>query len=157
MKFTKKRSKSSDEIQSPEIRRHVKRLEKQAKEKRRSKKAGLEKQWQADIQAQKQRQRWEFNKVKAKHIYMITCGFHFKIGISDCPEKRLHSIQTGNPMKCSLHAVWKPCHAPSLEKMIHDQFAKFRVRGEWFRGEAMNAVIAKISGVVGTQPVLETE
>lgn len=55
-----------------------------------------------------------------------------KIGVSDNPQKRLKSIQTGCPYKVNILS-----HYPELgydtEKDLHKRFKKYRMQGEWFR------------------------
>jgi len=57
-----------------------------------------------------------------------------KIGFSQDVEKRLSSIQTGNPQKLKIHhkqEVRKE-HVRLLEKKIHHANARKKVSGEWF-------------------------
>lgn len=68
------------------------------------------------------------------YIYIISDGTHVKIGISKSPEKRLKQLQTGHPMKLSLHKVRE---VPServkkLEAIIHKTCNYRRLKGEWF-------------------------
>lgn len=55
-----------------------------------------------------------------------------KIGISDTPEKRLKSIQTGCPYKVNILSYY-PDLDYKTEKDLHRRFRESRLRGEWFR------------------------
>jgi hypothetical protein len=54
-----------------------------------------------------------------------------KIGYSTEPSRRLSTLQTSHPRDLELLAVWPGDQ--NLEKQIHERFAQFRIRGEWFR------------------------
>jgi len=54
----------------------------------------------------------------------------FKIGQSQTPEKREHTLQSEVP-QVSLR-FYVPAH-DSAEKELHDMFAAKRIRGEWFQ------------------------
>lgn len=69
-------------------------------------------------------------------IYFIQEGEDgpVKIGYSkeNC-ERRLSSLQTGNPRQLTLAAVRTGAHGmPAKERELHDRFAAHRIRGEWF-------------------------
>lgn len=69
---------------------------------------------------------------KKSCVYFITDGQYVKIGQTDNIEKRMKSLQTGNPKKLSLiHVI--PTDEPNLiEWGLHKRYEKQRVRGEWF-------------------------
>lgn len=66
----------------------------------------------------------------AAHTYLIKAdGIDLvKIGIAKNPESRLKFLQTGQPM--DLHLLWSV--PGSFESQLHERFAEYRVRGEWF-------------------------
>lgn len=54
-----------------------------------------------------------------------------KIGYTrGCPFKRLRDLQTGSPCELTLMVAHPGTFAE--EKMIHREFSRFSVRGEWF-------------------------
>lgn len=57
---------------------------------------------------------------------------YVKIGKSDNPEKRLQSLQTGNPAKLVLYKTI-PNVADEYETYVQGLFEKDRVEGEWFK------------------------
>jgi hypothetical protein len=69
------------------------------------------------------------------YIYVIGPkeGFQ-KIGFSQDVEKRLSSIQTGNPEKLIIHhkAEVPDDRARLLERMIHKLNHHKKIKGEWF-------------------------
>jgi len=75
------------------------------------------------------------------YVYFIQEGKgsygYIKIGKSNNVDKRLDSLQTGNPRKLTLMASIK-CKTPNdalrLEKKLHIKFKKENIRGEWFSG-----------------------
>ena len=54
-----------------------------------------------------------------------------KIGVSSDPRVRLRQVQTGSPHEVWIMGVWPDC--PYTEEEIHQMFADYRMRGEWFR------------------------
>lgn len=70
-----------------------------------------------------------------KNVYIIKCSPYYKIGISDNLDKRLISLQIGNPFlleKVLIINVNSTKEAQFLERQLHLDFEKKRVRGEWF-------------------------
>ncbi len=57
----------------------------------------------------------------------------YKIGISDCPEGRLASIQTGCPLKVKIHVYAENDQAAELEKALHAYFADRRLAAQYGR------------------------
>jgi hypothetical protein len=64
---------------------------------------------------------------------MIGCNEYIKIGVAQRPVSRAAAIQTGNPYPVVLVGVWNTPDARALESAMHDAFAPYCVRGEWFR------------------------
>ncbi|WP_318201074.1 GIY-YIG nuclease family protein [Streptomyces sp. SCL15-4] len=64
------------------------------------------------------------------HTYLVTAeGTHLvKIGIAKDPRRRLKELQTGQPM--DLFLMWAV--EGDYEQALHDLFAAYRHRGEWF-------------------------
>lgn len=57
-------------------------------------------------------------------------GGPVKIGVTRDPVQRLKTLQTGNPETLRGLAAWRVL--PGEERLIHDDFASVRIRGEWF-------------------------
>jgi hypothetical protein len=74
-------------------------------------------------------------------IYFIkdTVSQAIKIGHSDNPEKRIGSLQTGNPHKLQLLGTVPGTELDEVR--YHDQFASYRMEGEWFRGDIIEDVL----------------
>lgn len=59
-----------------------------------------------------------------------------KIGIAKNVKRRLASLQTSSPSKLELLGIIKTKsvnNARKIEKLLHEKFAKNRIRGEWFK------------------------
>jgi Meiotically up-regulated gene 113 len=66
-------------------------------------------------------------------FYFIACNGHIKIGVTSMPiEKRLGTLSTGSAGKMTVLAVIKNASV-SVEHSLHERFAKYRVRREWFK------------------------
>lgn len=65
-------------------------------------------------------------------VYLIVCDETqtAKIGVSDNPEKRLRSLQTGHPYTLRIECVMDGDE--SRERIFHENFRDTRLRGEWF-------------------------
>lgn len=78
-----------------------------------------------------------------------------KIGYSTDPQRRLKSLQTGQPMELSL--LWS--RAGDYEGALHIRFAEYRVRGEWFDltplGDPVKVVAAAAERFAHAQEVVE--
>lgn len=69
---------------------------------------------------------------KEKFIYFISSDELTKIGISEDPQKRIKTLQVGNPIKLELMATIGKANR-NLESQIHEYFNDERINGEWFR------------------------
>ena len=75
------------------------------------------------------------------YVYFIKAGNRYrspvKIGIARNVARRLETMQVGNHEKLTLVCAIK-CnsreHAEAMEKRIHYNMRKRRIRGEWFYG-----------------------
>jgi len=75
------------------------------------------------------------------YVYAIEAGDDVKIGYSCDPEKRAKAMQTGNSN--AVRIIGKmPCEnkqtAINLEKKIHKDAKRFRIRGEWFKKDVLD-------------------
>jgi hypothetical protein len=86
-------------------------------------------------------------KVKqALYIIQAECGGPIKVGIAQSPEARVVELQTGNPYPLRVIAQFD--ESANLEKVIHRQFADFRLSGEWFHESALNHIIKSIQSAL---------
>ena len=71
---------------------------------------------------------------KSDYLYVFTDAKRkvCKIGISSNPDRRLQVVQVGYPWDLTLAHSVKVINACLTEKKLHDKFADFRLRGEWF-------------------------
>jgi hypothetical protein len=90
------------------------------------------------------------SKPRTPHTYLVGAEGSplVKIGYtSGAPLKRLASLQTGQPMTLSL--LWSV--AVDIEDELHERFADYRVRGEWFDltplGDPVQVVAAAASEI----------
>ena len=65
-------------------------------------------------------------------VYFITDGRYVKIGVSNNPEQRLHTLQTANASKLSLLKVVPSDNPYSLEAALHEHYADKHVNQEWY-------------------------
>ena len=57
----------------------------------------------------------------------------FKIGVSNNPDKRLKTLQTGNPEDLTLLYTSLVCsNSFEIETYVHEHFKDYLLRGEWF-------------------------
>jgi hypothetical protein len=86
-------------------------------------------------------------KVKqALYIIQAECGGPIKVGIAQNPQARVIELQTGNPYPLRVIAEFD--ESANLEKVIHRQFADFRLSGEWFHESALNQIIKSIQSAL---------
>lgn len=77
-------------------------------------------------------------KRKGLWIYLIQVeGTDFtKIGFSENPKKRLSDLQTANPHKLNMIAMYQSVNHKTevklAERFLHKKFKGYNVRGEWF-------------------------
>lgn len=69
----------------------------------------------------------------AGFVYLIEGGELHKIGRAIDISKRLAGLQTLSPLPLKLVGAWYVADCRQTERKMHSQFAKCRVRGEWFR------------------------
>lgn len=84
-------------------------------------------------------------------IYIITNGSEFKVGVSDCPEKRLNALQTGSPEHLRIVETFKLSRNKvfALEKECHKEIQyKYKKRREWFFGATEFHIINIVNSVV---------
>lgn len=78
------------------------------------------------------------------YVYVIgTEDGPVKVGMSDSPQSRLASLQTGSAVKLNLLFARKARdrdHALYHENMFHEVYAEHRMAGEWFDLPADEAI-----------------
>ena len=65
-------------------------------------------------------------------VYLMKSGKYYKIGRSDCAEKRAYEIQLLLPEKLKLVHKIKTDDPKGIERYWHQRFSSKRLRGEWF-------------------------
>ena len=78
-------------------------------------------------------------------IYFVECESFVKIGTTTDIERRLTALATTNPFECRLIGLIEGGRA--TERELHERFADFRHKGEWFRlTDVLSAEIVSICG-----------
>ena len=79
------------------------------------------------------------------YVYLIQSGKSnnspVKIGVAKEPEKRILELQIGNAYLLTLIGkipAKSRKHAEYIESRLHRYFAKYHIRGEWFKGKKIN-------------------
>lgn len=67
------------------------------------------------------------------YVYVVQCGFHYKIGYARNVKRRIASMRTASPLPLVLVTSFPSDDAPALEAKLHRRFKRKRVRGEWFK------------------------
>lgn len=80
-------------------------------------------------------------------IYFIQAGDAVKIGYSTRVTERLRSMQTGNHHGLILLA--EKAGTRAIEREYHQQFSRFRIKGEWFH--AVGPVLKEASEISGVK------
>jgi predicted GIY-YIG superfamily endonuclease len=75
-----------------------------------------------------------------QYLYVISNPDNkWKIGISHNVNKRLGALQSSNPDKLTLLAVYtSDVFAKTMEQEAHKAFKKFHISGEWFDGNKLS-------------------
>lgn len=66
----------------------------------------------------------------------------YKIGFTKDPDKRLRTLQTGNPKKLQIHykEMIGENEVKYIEKQIHKELKRKQVSGEWFNVSLDDAI-----------------
>jgi hypothetical protein len=78
------------------------------------------------------------------HLYVLQCGTRFKIGVTNNIEKRIASLQTGNPEEIVLLYIEEREKPTKAEKYLHRCFQKNRLKGEWFENITLKDIRIKL-------------
>lgn len=90
--------------------------------------------------------------MKPGWVYLLRCGWHYKIGKSANVLQRVADLQTANPYKIDLVvAIWVDDMA-TIESILHQYFHKYRSNGEWFEfdGDVTESMLIDAFGLVAT-------
>ena len=72
---------------------------------------------------------------RKEYVYLIQVKDtnDFKIGRTESnPRDRLKQLQVGKPYELELRGVIETAQSSLQERQLHQQFASYRVEGEWF-------------------------
>lgn len=83
-------------------------------------------------------------KKKDLNVYIVSCGDLIKIGVTNDIDKRVKTLQTGNPFPIVVEFVEQKRQAYKIESYLHRMFEQYRVQGEWFKGITVRDVRAKM-------------
>ncbi len=78
------------------------------------------------------------------HLYVLRCGDLVKIGITNDINKRMASLQTGNPEPIILEYIEERYNPRKAEFWLHNQFSAHRVGGEWFKDLTVDQIRSKL-------------
>ena len=68
-----------------------------------------------------------------KYVYLISDNnYTYKIGISNNPEKRVKTLQTGNDNKLKIVHKILCENFNDVESALHNKYQFLRINGEWF-------------------------
>jgi len=81
---------------------------------------------------------------KHTHLYVISAGDLFKIGITNNIERRMKALQTGNPHPLQLEYLDERKNPQKAEKYLHREFQKNHVHGEWFENITLKDIRTKL-------------
>jgi hypothetical protein len=74
------------------------------------------------------------NRKQHAGVYVLGFDNYIKIGMSADVIQRINEIQTWLPAKVFVHCIFVG-DGRETEKMLHDRFSRYRLRGEWFKHE----------------------
>jgi hypothetical protein len=72
---------------------------------------------------------------KGKFVYILKSQEYYKIGITSNLERRVNSIQGGNPFEVEVVCAYRVKDSRTLEKYLHEGLLAFRHKREWFKLE----------------------
>ena len=84
------------------------------------------------------------------YIYIITDGENYKVGKSNNVEKRLKSMETGNPKELSIVAKCEvdEKYIYNVENQLHKMFEDYNIKNEWFN-KGILEYISNIDNIIG--------
>ena len=87
-------------------------------------------------------------KKKSNQLYVLQCNdgtnIKVKIGVTCNIEKRIKSLQTGNPNKIELLFIEERTNPTKAERYLHKCFDKKRQVGEWFIDLTLNEIRSRL-------------
>jgi hypothetical protein len=83
-------------------------------------------------------------KKQSTHLYVVSCGELLKIGVTNDIDKRIKSLQTGNPFPIVLEYIEERYKPHKAETFLHRSFQDRCVSGEWFRDLTIREIRGKL-------------
>lgn len=77
------------------------------------------------------------------NIYILESNGFYKIGVSADIDARIKNLQIGNPHIISHVFSRMVPEAYEVEQELHDMFAEYRIKGEWFKFDTKTLEILK--------------
>jgi len=78
------------------------------------------------------------------HLYILSCNGLYKIGITSDINRRIKTLQTGNPYTITLEYIEERYRPEMAENYLHKCFKKNRVSGEWFKDLTITQIRSKL-------------
>jgi hypothetical protein len=85
------------------------------------------------------------------YVYVVRMETgQIKIGMAKDPQKRLKGLQTSHPLGLEILMVFKidystyPYYVNEVELDFHEWLDEYRIRGEWFKAEALALIEDKL-------------
>lgn len=84
------------------------------------------------------------NRKKSTHLYVLSCNGLLKIGVTSDIDKRIKSLQTGNPHEIKLEYIEERERPEKAERFLHKYFDKNRLKGEWFENISLHDIRVRL-------------
>lgn len=84
--------------------------------------------------------------MRKEYLYIISQvnTNYYKVGITNNLNKRITSLQTGNPAKLYFYRYWIVSNSKEVERILHSYLAKFHIHLEWFDIPDIDTVVSEI-------------
>jgi len=92
------------------------------------------------------------NKRKSDILYVLSCNDLIKIGITNNIDKRVKTLQTGNPHPIIVEYVESRYKPHKAEQYLHRAFHKNRISGEWFKDITVHQIRSKLMMFLDQEP-----
>jgi predicted GIY-YIG superfamily endonuclease len=84
------------------------------------------------------------------YVYIMCAGGYAKIGVARNPQRRLETMQTGNPYVIKILALFplnSRAEAFAYESELHNRFREYRYIGEWFHMGGINNAMKEMNRI----------
>lgn len=81
---------------------------------------------------------------KSNLLYILQCNDLFKIGVTNNIDKRVKTLQTGNPHPITVLYCEQRYKPHKAEKYLHRLFHKNRISGEWFKDITIDQIRSRL-------------